>query len=803
MTINVFGGGNTGGPAFPLQRSVRLRSSASAFFSRTPASASNRTTWTWSGWIKRGALSSQNIFGAGTVSSDYTVLFFNASNAIQFNILSGNVNRVIATTTAVFRDPSAWYHIVFALDTTQAVNSNGVKLWVNGVEQSFTFTAYTQNQSGLVNFSIAHSIGQLLSTAYLDGYLTEVNFIDGQALTPSSFGSINSTTGVWQPIRYSGTYGTNGFYLNFQDNSAATAAAIGKDSSGNGNNWTPNNISVTAGVTYDSMLDVPTLTSSTNANFCTLNPLLNINSNTISNANLGFSIPSSTTSLIASTMAMSSGNKYYFEIVSTANANQQTIGIASITTNFNSGRIGVTYGYALDTFTGNKLNFGTSSAYGSAIANNDIVMVAYDATSGSLWFGKNGTWFASGNPASGTNSAFTGITGEYIVGISGGGGVTSTGNINFGQRPFTYTPPTGFKSLNTYNLPAPTIPNGATQFAATTYTGVGSSLAISNTVNGKSFQPDLVWVKGRSGATDHALYDSVRGTTKQLESNTTTAETTEATGLTAFGTGGFTVGALAQMNTNTATYVGWQWKASNAAAVTNTSGTISSQVSANPSAGFSIVTYTGTGANATVGHGLGVAPSMVIVKIRTGVVNNWVVYHKNLTSAAFCLLLDTTGAQLSSPATFNSTAPTSTVFSVGTGGTTNTSASTYVAYCFSEIAGYSKFGSYTGNGSTDGPFVYLGFRPRWLLIKRTDSTGNWNLYDSTRNPYNVTDLYFQTNNSNAEASGITFPSAIDFLSNGFKTRNYDATYGPNINANGGTYIYAAFAESPFNYSLAR
>jgi hypothetical protein len=292
------------------------------------------------------------------------------------------------------------------------------------------------------------------------------------------------------------------------------------------------------------------------------------------------------------------------------------------------------------------------------------------------------------------------------------------------------------------------------------------------------------------------LYDSVRGTTKQLESNATIAETTEATGLTAFGSAGFTVGALAQMNTNAATYVGWQWKASNAAAVTNTSGSISSQVSANPTAGFSIVTYTGTGANATVGHGLGIAPKMVIVKGRNSI-NNWTIYHAGLTSASYCIFLDLTNAQLNNATVWQATAPTSSVFSVGTSGAVNNNTTNFLAYCFAEIAGFSKFGSYTGNGSTDGPFVYLGFRPRWLMVKRTDAAGtDWFIEDTSRNTYNPSGLTLQANTAAVEGNNTP---TLDILSNGFKLRSTYSSY----NTSSATFIYAAFAENPFNYSLAR
>ena len=340
---------------------------------------------------------------------------------------------------------------------------------------------------------------------------------------------------------------------------------------------------------------------------------------------------------------------------------------------------------------------------------------------------------------------------------------------------------------------APTyaIPDGRVAMAATTYTGTGASLAVANTVNGVNFQPDFVWVKGRSGATDHALYDSVRGTTKDLVSNATSAETTQATGLTAFGSTGFTVGALAKMNTSAATYVGWQWKGGGTP-VSNTAGSITSSVSANTTAGFSVVTYTGTGANATVGHGLGVAPSMVIVKNR-GAGNAWDIYTAMTGANAY--LSFTTAAVASG--LFPSVA-TSTVFSItGGAGGQGASGGTYVAYCFAPVSGYSAFGSYTGNGSADGPFVYTGFRPRFVLIKRTSAAQSWQLHDTSRNPYNSADSYLSSNAANAEAADVV--PALDILSNGFKVKTSNITW----NGSGDTYIYACFAENPFKFANAR
>jgi hypothetical protein len=287
----------------------------------------------------------------------------------------------------------------------------------------------------------------------------------------------------------------------------------------------------------------------------------------------------------------------------------------------------------------------------------------------------------------------------------------------------------------------------------------------------------------------------VRGVTIAVISNSTAAETTDSTGLTAFGSSGFTVGANTTYNNSGATYVGWQWKGGGTA-VSNTAGSITSSVSANTTAGFSVVGYTGSGSNATVGHGLGVTPSMVITHRRASA-DGWVTYHTSLTSGAYILSLQSTNAQSSNATVYNSmTTLNSTVYSVGTDTSTNTSSATYIAYCFAAISGYSAFGSYTGNGSSDGPFVYCGFRPRWVMIKRSDGVDAWVIEDSSRDTYNVNTKYLLADFSNAEGTGT--PAELrDFLSNGFKVKS------TNQNASSGTYIWAAFAENPFTISRAR
>lgn len=785
---------------YQISRSVRLRSSASAYFNRTPVSNSTSTTIrTFSAWVKRGQLSSSlryTLFYQGVSAGSGQIFFIEFQNDSIRILYDGGATYNLVT-TAVFRDSSAWYHIVVTSDTTQATSSDRTKIYINNVLQTSTGTQPPQNYTAVNGTTSVHAIGSISAVNYFDGYLTEINFIDGQALTPSSFGQYNAN-GVWSPKKYAGTYGTNGFYLNFSDNSAATAAAIGKDYSGNANNWTPNNISVTAGATYDSMLDVPTLYAdggNGRGNYAVLNAVANpstlLNANLTTNGGDKWSI---------STIGMSSG-KWYCEVTVTTVGAESSMGLSTLPFSGTSPVVGngtsTAWGYY--SVNGNKFNNGTGTAYGASYTSGDIIGIAFDANAGTLTFYKN-------NVSQGT--AFSGLTsGPYFFALEGRT-TTSANNcsINFGQRPFTYTPPTGFVALNTQNLSTPTIANGAAYMAATLWTGTGAaSISVSNTVNGTSFQPDFIWAKQRNIAQNNTLADSVRGTGSLLFTDTTSADYTATTygQVTSFNSNGFT-GSLGSNITNSffnqtsGTYVGWQWKAGTTSA-SNTNGTITSTVSVGATQGFSVVTYTGNGTNgATIGHGLGVAPNMVIVKSRNKAYE-WPVYHSSLTSSQ-TLFLNATYAAATYTNRFNYAGFSSTVFSAGSTGSgalgeVNELNTTYVAYCFSAVAGYSAFGSYTGNGSTDGPFVYLGFRPRWVMVKRIDAAYDWSMLDSSRDLNNPEQNNLFPNLNIAEQVGVVF----DFLSNGFKLRQGAA----NPNINGATYIYACFAENPFKYSLAR
>jgi hypothetical protein len=767
-----------------LTNSLRFRRSNSAYLSRTPTVAGNQTTWTWSAWVKRGQLGlDQLIFLANIAGvSDTTrlLVFFNSSDQLE---IDGAAN-VFRITSAVFRDPSAWYHIVVIADTTNATANDRFRIYVNGNQQTMsTSFAFTQNANTAVNSTTLHAISNS-SGSMFDGYMTDINLIDGQALEPYYFGN-NDANGVWKPILYKGTYGTNGFYLTFSDTSALTTSSnvgLGKDFSNNGNYWTTNNISITAGTTYDAMLDVPTNTSATVANYAVLNPLQSAVAPTAGNLDFnsgaGEVCPKATIQLPLT-------GKWYWESFCSATGTDNWIGVTidQTGTSFTSGT-----SYRAYRKTGVKESNGTSSSYGASWAAGDTLGVAVDMDAGTIVFYKNGT-------SQGT--AYSNLAGiQWTVFVYGY--INAGHQVNFGQRPFSYTPPTGFVALNTFNLPTPTILQGNKYMDATAYSGTNVTNVI---VNQGQFRPDLVWCKGRSASGSwHALFDTVRGATKGISTNSTDAEYTSTAGndLASFNSNGFTVGTTQNWgSTNQAgqTMVGWQWQAGQGTNTSNTSGSITSTVSVNATAGFSIVTYTGNAtANATVGHGLGVAPKFFVVKTRSGT-SEWLAYHISTGKDGF-MQLQSTSAFTSSANYWGSTGPTSTTFQINGGGGVNSNGSTYVAYCWAEIAGFSAFGSYTGNGSTDGPFVYTGFRPKFILWKSsTDGARNWSVFDSSRNTYNVTNSYLLPNLSNAEGTS----DACDFLSNGFKWRSTDA----GSNGSGQTFIFMAFAENPFKNSNAR
>ena len=772
------------GASYEIDQSIRFNAADSAYLTRTPGSASNRKTWTFSFWWKVNTLASATGAGYRILQANSTEFGWSDSNDNLY-LIDGSV---IFQTTQVFRDPTAWQHIVLAVDTTDSTAADRVKLYINGsqvtsfvsgptVAQDFTFD---------VNDNTAQNIGKEGSN-YLDAYVAEIQLVDGTQLAASSFGETNDD-GVWIPKKYTGAFGTNGFFIDGRDSSD-----LGDDESGNGNDFTSSGLAAA-----DQMFDSPTL------NYPTISSIdFQTGSNvTLTDGNLNFANANSGAANDArATFAVSSG-KWYWEVeadsLGQSGVNREFIGIVGIEFDITAGSAGANFsadssGFAFAT-TGQKVNGGTAASYGNAYTAGQYIGVALDLDNGKIYWSINGTFQNSGDPAGGSGEAYSSISGTFAPAFAVDFGTgTSRLIANFGQSAFQNDPPTGFKQLNSANLPAPTIKDGSEYFHTQLYTGTGSSgLAITNDANFGNFQPDLLWLAPRSNGDNHVFWDVVRGTTSRIYSNKADPADVDGTAQLTFESDGFDLDTTdVNYNGSSRTYVAWQWKTSGGAGSSNTDGSISSTVSANATAGFSIVKYVSNNtAGATVGHGLGVAPDMIITKNQEDE-RNWGVYFSKL-GATKAMFLNLNNAASTSSVYYNDTEPTSSVFSLGTsGGETNFPASdAFIAYCFAEIEGYSKFGSYTGNGSsTDGPFIYTGFKPAFVMFKKHSATDSWEIFDNKRPGYNATGLGLLADTTAAESTGRN----IDILSNGIKQRNANGT----TNEDGNTYVYMAFAENPF------
>ena len=571
---------------------------------------------------------------------------------------------------------------------------------------------------------------------------------------------------------------------------------LGIDRSGNGNNWTVNNLAYS-----DQMVDSPT------NNFCTLNPIDNYGAKPLSEGNL--KCTGSVSTCFNSTTFWVETGKWYFESLVTAIGSGSGDGFrigftndvcrSGVTASMN---IAWTIAYAANghVYDGTTL---VSSGAASYVAN-DIVAMAIDLDAGTptLKIYKNNVLQLTRNiSAAFQDVLISPFMGDQEAGTIGGvmnfgqdssfaGGKTAQGNTDSNDiGDFYYTPPTGYLALCTSNLPAVAVVPSE-HFNTILYTGNGSTQSIT----GVNFQPDMVWAKQRTEAYHHTIWDAVRGATYEVFPNRTVAEQIESTGLTSFDSDGFSLAERGNANESGDSIVAWNWKA-NGSGSSNTDGSITSTVSANADAGFSIVSYTGTGSAGTVGHGLSSAPEMIIIKDRD-TARNWGVYGSDF----YKLRLNSTLGDFGSSAqdvTSNSSALT-----INTDGDVNISGDDYIAYCFHSVDGYSKVGSYTGNGNADGTFVYTGFRPAFVMIRRTDSNAQWTILDNKRDLYNVSKKLLYADSSSAEQDGITDRSPdwlVDFNSNGFKLRATNS----DSNGNSANLIYIAFASVPFKFGNAR
>ena len=936
VSNNILAGasGQGGAGGGEIKRSLRFNSGDSAYLNRTPSSVGNRKTFTLSAWVKAPAIANtqQIILSSSSGSTPYTSIDFRDNNLRVIEWDGSNTTYQLKT-NAVLRDVSAWYHVVFAVDTTQSTTADRVKIYVNGVQEtSFATANYpSQNHDTHINNSTLHYIGSNAATSYngfLNCYLADVHFIDGQALAPTDFGETN-TDNLWVPKAYGGTYGTNGFHLDFTDNSSN--AALGTDTSGNSNDFSVYNLNAggstpnyTSGLSYvgfngtttfggdgpggvgafdsseayrltgdtssgsgqtaiytwvppggsisassfklkfqyfgtnsfgttsvalnggsyytqggstsvttydfsslitggqitevkvkwvsnqsgigahswygmwidnvllvdadplgnDSLVDHPTNGTQTDTgaggevvgNYCTLNPLAQL-SGTLSNGNLDYNLGSGT-KFISGTIAVKSG-KFYWEAKAVSGTTNGSVGGRFGFSQSSSILHGENGPFTLTWHPTGGIQTFISGSYavrltGTNYADGDTLGCALDADSNIAYFYKNGSLaytydFSSLVPA---GSQF--LTPSCWNGSSG----TPVWTYNFGARAFAYSARTNHKCLNTANLPEPTIKDGSKYFDAKIYSGTGGTQSIS----GFGFSPDLVWVKNRTNAVPACLFDTVRGAGVSLETNNTDADTNWSNRVNGFNSDGFDTGNSNSTNGSSQNYVAWCFDESS-------------------SSGFDIVTYTGTSSGRSVGHSLGAAPEFFIVKNRDDTLP-WRVYHKHAGDVNTFLTLNATDAAggSSSYSRWSGTAPTSSSFFLGIYNDVNKNGDDYIAYCFAPVEGYSAMGKYTANGSNDGPFIFTGMKPAFILAKiSSGNTDDWIIYDTTRSTFNAADDELYPNKSDAETSGNR---PIDILSNGFKIRNTSNKWN---GASGYEYVYLAFASHPFasNGGLAR
>ena len=796
---------STGAASFfshTVSHSLRLNGS-NAYLSKTNfGTATNTSKRTFSTWIKTCDDSYSNydhIVGAG--SSNIDGFGFDSNERFAFLRLGADVQ----TGTARIRDVNAWMHVMFTWDST----AGNWYIYINGVQDSTgsASAALTKlGQSGQTN-----TIGKRSNAGqYIHGYLAQTVFLDGTIGSVSDFGETKD--GIWIPKDISAaglTFGTNGYFLDYADSSD-----LGKDVSGRGNHWTSNNLAA-----EDQVPDSPT------NNFATLNSAHNHPNINFSEGNLRHQNSSNNRGVVAGFLLPKSG-VWYWEHLSVSfnyptDHELHSVGINVPEVDLDGSRGGRSTGVTYGSNDGKKyVESGTGATYGASWEENDIIGVEFDADSGTINFSKNSTF-------QGDISITASKDWLPFVGM-GGGTSSSVGIFNFGQDSsfsgqktsgsanasdangigdFYYSPPSGALALCTANLPDPTIGPGQTEqaddnFNTVIWTGNGTD---GRTITGVNFAADWVWVKSRSVDRSHHLQDIVRGFndgTKVLRSNATTAESGVPSDQYGFvgtiNSDGYTLedgtsdGVF--VNNSSETYVAWNWKAGGSAS-SNSDGTITSSVSANTDAGFSIISWTGSGADGTIGHGLTQTPSFFITKDRNNT-RNWEGFHKDLT-AGYVLYLNLTNAQNNAGNTYFQGG-----FSASGTNDTTIALSSYLAqtgrpmigYAFHSVSGYSAIGSYVGTGTTDN-FVFLGFRPAFILIKNISASSAWYIFDSARNTYNVMDNYLRANLSNAEGS-LDF---CDFLSNGFRIRSSAAEW----NGSGNKIIVLSFAEAPFAFANAR
>jgi len=761
--------------------------------------------------------------GHGLASSPQVVILKNREDGSknwnsQFTVLGNNyidLNRTNASYTgATYFQNTAPSSTVFSVGTAGSSNASSndfVAYCFHDVANYSKFGSYSGNGSTTgptvaLGFSPAFLMVKCSSSTepwtIVDSTRNPTNPRRSTLAASSSAAKVDMSAGTgidftstgFQVKTNIGNYNASGqtyIYMAFAD---TREYAYWLDQSGNNNDWTSE-----GGLTEsDVMVDSPT------NNFATFNPLIKGGADALTEGNLKSVGTSSGKSYRPSTIGVNSG-KFYFEgVITIGTAGAIGVCIEGGSLADSMGKDDFSWAY----HTGGTVRHNNSNAsYGASYTTNDIIGAAVDIDNGTIVFFKNGAsqgsysivGFSPDTYFLGAGDSTTGSSTGWVLNFgsdsSFAGSKTQQGNSDAnGIGDFYYQPPSGFLSLCTKSLPSvDVIPSE--HFNPVIYTGNGTSSSSSQAINTVGFQPDFTWIKIRAGQADsHSLTDSVRGVSKHLRSDTTNAEVADQH-LTSFDTNGFTLrGSGGQSNNNNFTYVAWNWKAGGSAS-SNSNGTITSQVSANVDAGFSIVTYTGTGSNATVGHGLSQKPSMSLIKPRN-FADNWIVTYDAVDGSDDQAYLNLTNAG-ASPAAQYAVAQNATTLGLTGWNNVNDANDTYVAYCFHSVESYSKVGSYVGNGNVDGPMVNLGFKPKFMMVKRITEVGVWFMFDTERSPHNVMNTKLNANSSDAEDSDTSWN--IDFLSNGFKLRG-NHVY---INSQNNSHIFIAFAENPFKHSNAR
>ena len=815
--------------SYQIANSIRGSAAADTTLKFTAGTPTSSDTFTMAYWVKRHNDSTDdaanNIFVTGTGGGTY--FYISLGLDLFFEGAGGNWSTSYLQTSAAYRDTSAWYHHILVFDSTQSAENDRLKIYVNGERiTSFAQDSMHGNIGSSEDFSFINQSGIVQAFGGLSGKghgtegadlsLADVMFFDGQAYY-SELGETKN--GVWIPKDPSGlTFGNNGYWLKFESSSD-----LGNDSSGNNNDFTVANFAA-----HDQLIDTPTFGSSNGGNYCVMNPLNSGSNNTFSEANLKVTNTSGGCSALG-TMSLVTGHKWYFEGKVTGSGNNW-IGIIeennyTNSANTNSSIAGSgsfnTYLYG---YNGLIYHGSSSTSAGASITTDDIigVLVDLESATNTIQFYKNGSAQGSAFNLTGTGINYTPMSDrgsgsgngfwfnfgqEGTFGTGSGGG---NSDVN-GYGDFYYDDGAAAKALCTGNLPLADAINPAETdddypqklFNAKTYSGSGST----QTISGVGFQPDVTWIKNRSaGSTSGCLMDSTRGEAATndyyylrtdvigAQSNTTDFHNFASDGFIVSGTGTY-------FNASGNNFVSWNWRVNGGTTATNSNGSVDSTVQVDPSGAFSIAKYRGglSGAGAaTVGHGLSKAPSMIIFKGYSNLAGGdgqWWVGHDELTSWNYFLRLNTTATETDKSGNGTMAAPTSTVFSVNNTDGLGAGTIDNIAYCFANIEGYCKTGSYKGNGNANGSYVYTGFRPEMVVVKLIDSAGDWWVQDAGRSPGNPANKYIAWNRGDAEATGID----IDILSNGFKIR----TTSGDANSSSASIIYVAMAHNPFKYATAR